>query len=112
MDLEDSEKGEQQTFRVSCIGYCRDTNVHLAVQSGDADLYAREGEPPKIENSNCNDCPMCKSRSSNLEDACSGLATMEGDIFFVAVVAHKPFRGGTLTVTGYNLKNVTVFSTE
>jgi len=26
--------------------------------------------------SNCVDCPLCKSRSSNLEDACSGISTV------------------------------------
>ena len=56
-------KGDAKTYKVTCIGFCRDINVHLEVSSGDGDLYAKEDGVPKIENSNCDDCPLCKARS-------------------------------------------------
>jgi hypothetical protein len=49
----------------------------------------REEYPPKIQNSDCDDCPLCRSRSSNLKDSCSNINTLHGDSFYAMVVAHK-----------------------
>ncbi len=105
-EIERGAKGEMTTYLVSCLGHCRDVHVHLEVEAGDADLYAREGTPPKIENSNCDDCPLCKSRSSNLEDSCSGMTTVRGDSFYLTVTAHKSFTKAKLKISGFNLKSV------
>ncbi len=52
-------------------------------------LFFREDSPPKIMNSDCDDCPLCRSRSSNLKDSCSNINTLHGDSFYALVVAHK-----------------------
>lgn len=97
-------------YVVTCLPpHCNDVQVKLSVKSGDADLYAREGAVPKIENSNCADCPLCKSRSSDREDSCSGISTLMGNQFFLTVTAHKSFIGGKLVVSGFNLKDVKPF---
>jgi len=48
--ISSASKGEQKTFRVRCLGLCREINVHLEVAAGDADLYAREDGAPSIVN--------------------------------------------------------------
>ncbi len=104
--LPNAPKDHQATFMVNCLGPCRDINIHLTVESGDADLYAKEDEPPKIENSNCEICPLCKSRDSDLEDTCN-ISSSRGDSFFLVVTAHKAYTGGTIVFVGFNLRNVT-----
>ena len=32
-----------------------------------------------FQNSNCQECPVCKARTSNLEDTCTNMATLNGD---------------------------------
>ena len=32
-----------------------------------------------FQNSNCSECPLCKARTSNLEDTCNNIATSNGD---------------------------------
>lgn len=99
-------KGDQKIFLITCLGHCRDISVSLEVESGDADLYAREDVPPEIDNSNCDNCPLCKSRQSNREDSCTDISTEEGDSFYLMVTAHKNYRVATIKVSGYNLKSV------
>ena len=91
---------------------CRDINIELSVEIGDADLYAREDAPPSIRNSNCDNCPLCKSRGSDLSDSCTGLSTEDGDRFYFKVTAHKAFRDATVKVHGFNLKAVTVYEEQ
>ena len=105
-EIANAVKGDATTYLVTCHGFCRDVNVHLEVSSGDADLYAREEAPPAIENSNCEDCPLCKSRSSNLEDSCSGISTNAGASFYLTVTAHKNYRGASILISGNNLSDV------
>ncbi len=101
-----------KTFLVRCWSFCRQITVRLKVESGDADLYAKEREPPKIENSNCADCPLCKSRDPDLEDSCYGISTFRNNKFFVTVTAHKRYTGATITFAGHNLKNVTIYKDD
>ena len=101
-----ASKGSKKTYLVFCLGHCRDIGVHLEVKSGDADLYAREDSPPVIENSNCAECPLCKSRQSTREDKCSDISTVQGESFYLMVTAHKAYRGATIKISGYNLKEV------
>ena len=61
-------KGDKKVYQTFCWDTCRDITVKLSYQ-GDADLYANEGSPPRIENSNCDNC-LCKSRSSSSPDTC------------------------------------------
>ncbi len=69
--------------------------------------FSREGSPPKIENSDCDNCPLCRSRSSQLTDSCDNVNTLLGNSFYTMVVAHKPYTNAQLTFTAINLKNVT-----
>ncbi|TRY70919.1 hypothetical protein TCAL_16380 [Tigriopus californicus] len=105
-DLSPASKGDEVSFEVKCFGTCRDVNVRLSVESGDADLYAKEESEPKIKNSNCDDCRLCKSRSSNLDDSCSGIQTQTREGFFIKVTAHKPYANGQLKINGFNLESV------
>ena len=63
-------KGDVKMYQVFCIGTCRDVSIDLRYQ-GDADLFANEGSPPRVnsQNSDCNDC-LCKARSSGSRDTC------------------------------------------
>ena len=45
-------------------------------------------------------------RSSNLEDTCSGMSTMEGPQFYFMVTAHKDVHDAEIRIHGYNLKDV------
>ena len=85
---------------------CSDINVQLEVESGDADLYAREDSFPVIKNSNCDNCQLCKSRQSNREDSCNDISTAHGPTFYLMVTAHKAYRRATVKVSGYNLKEM------
>eukprot|EP00096_Caligus_rogercresseyi_P012630 TRINITY_DN5353_c0_g1_i1.p1 TRINITY_DN5353_c0_g1~~TRINITY_DN5353_c0_g1_i1.p1 ORF type:complete len:227 (+),score=52.71 TRINITY_DN5353_c0_g1_i1:229-909(+) len=99
-------KGDKRKYKVDCIGTCF-IQVEMKVESGDADLYAKEDGVPEILNSNCDDCPLCKSRSSSLKDTCPNIQTHQSDHFYLAVVAHKAFKNGQLKLWGFNLANVT-----
>merc|ERR1712008_388752 len=46
-------KDDETVYKVTCLGSCWNINIKLAVESGDADLYASEVSPPVIENSDC-----------------------------------------------------------
>jgi len=107
MTIETASKGQTFMYQVTCLGVCRDVGITLSVAEGDGDLYAREESPPKIQNSDCDNCPLCRSRSSQLKDNCENISTMHGTSFYAMVVAHKAFTGGTLTFTALNLSNVT-----
>lgn len=107
MDIGSAVKGDQSVFLVTCLGACRDVGISLEVVDGDADLYAKEGSPPKIQNSDCDDCPLCRSRSSQLRDSCDNINTLNGNSFYAMVVAHKDYREAKVTFTALNLKNVT-----
>jgi len=98
-------KDEQTTYEVNCLGSCRLIMIELEVTSGDADLYGREEMPPVIEASDCDNCPKCKSRQSGLKDSCENIS-INGEIFFVTVVTHKPHQNGIVTFSGLNLRDV------
>lgn len=100
-------KGDETVYTVSCIGACRDVGISLEVADGDADLYAREAGPPKIQNSDCDDCPLCRSRSSQLRDSCSNINTFHGNSFYAMIVAHKDYVDGKIIFSALNLSNVT-----
>ena len=69
--LMDSKNGAK-TYVIYCDGPCKDITVKMKASSGDPDLYGREGSPPRIISSDCNDCPECKSRSgSGSTDKCT-----------------------------------------
>jgi len=72
-------------------------------------LYARENEPPVIEDSDCDSdiCTVCRSRSSDQVDTCADIRTIESSSFYTMVVAHKDYRQAKITFSGINLKNVT-----
>ena len=57
-------KGVAKVFRVFCNGNCRDVSLILTAR-GDADLYGKEGSPPRISSSDCSDCSLCKSRNGD-----------------------------------------------
>ena len=56
-------------------------------------------------NSNCNDCPDCKARSSKSVDKCR-VGRAESRIFYVVVWAHKNFNSLELDIDAANLKDV------
>ena len=66
----------------------------------------REDAPPKIQNSDCDNCPLCRSRSSQLTDNCERI-NVDNGTFYTMVVAHKAFRDCIITFSGMNLQNVT-----
>jgi len=103
-----ADKGDMKLYEVTCLGNsgCRDIGINLIVATGDADLYAREDAPPKIQNSDCDNCPLCRSRSSQLSDNCERI-NVDNGTFYTMVIAHKAFRDCTLTFSGMNLQNVT-----
>ena len=70
-------KGEVKMYQVFCHGTCRDVSIDLRYGDGDADLFVKEGSPPRLntENQECSDC-LCKSRSSGRRDIC--LVTTSG----------------------------------
>lgn len=110
-NIASATKGNQTTYLVTCIGTCRSITISLMVAEGDADLYAREEEPPKVDNSDCDPemCSLCRSRSSQLRDSCSNIDTIHGNQFYAMVVAHKPYREAKITFSGLNLSKVTTF---
>merc|ERR1712029_444574 len=59
-NIPSANKGDETVYSVTCHGVCRDVGIRLQVESGDADLYAREDSAPKIQNSDCDDCPLCR----------------------------------------------------
>jgi len=102
-----ANKGDETVYSVTCHGVCRDVGIRLEVVHGDADLYAREDSAPKIQNSDCDDCPLCRSRSSQLRDSCDSIDTQHGNSFYAMVVAHKDYINATITFSALNLANVT-----
>ena len=58
-----------------------------------------------FRNSNCDDCPDCKARSSKSLDMCK-VGRSESKIFYVVVWAHKDFRQLELNIDAANLKVV------
>jgi len=101
-----ANKGDTTLYQVTCWGACNDIGIRVEVASGDADLYAREGSPPIIQNSDCDSCPLCRSRSSQLSDNCERIDAFNGT-FYAMVVAHKMYRDARITFSGMNLMNVT-----
>jgi len=108
VEIPSASKGDTNLYQVTCLGAsgCRDIGINLVVASGDADLYAREDAPPKIQNSDCDNCPLCRSRSSQLTDNCERI-NVDNGTFYTMVVAHKAFRDCIITFSGMNLQNVT-----
>jgi len=113
IEIASANKGDTNLYLVSCIGAggCRDIGINLQVATGDADLYAREDAAPKIANSDCDNCPLCRSRSSQLTDSCERI-NVDNGTFYTMVVAHKAFRDCKLTFSGLNLQNVTALTGE
>ena len=66
----------------------------------------REGAKPEIKNSDCDNCPLCRSRSSQLSDTCERIDAFER-IFYAMVVAHKTYNDCVIIFKGMNLMNVT-----
>ena len=58
-----------------------------------------------FSNSNCEDCPDCKARSSKPLDKCK-VGRSDSRIFYVVVWAHKAFRELELDIDAANLKSV------
>ena len=106
------EKGAIDNYMVTCLQSCSNMKVKLRVDSGDADLYAREGDLPQINSSDCGDCPLCRARSSTLTDKCDSFDTPGSSTFYVAVVAHKDYINCEITFSGNNLANVTKHSRQ
>jgi len=106
MKIPTARKGDTALYQVTCWGACNDIGISLRVASGDADLYAREGSPPTIQNSDCDSCPLCRSRSSQLTDHCERIDAFNGT-FYAMVVAHKMFNDCQIIFSGMNLMNVT-----
>jgi len=106
-NIPSANKGDETVYSVTCHGVCRDVGIRLQVESGDADLYAREDSAPKIQNSDCDDCPLCRSRSSQLRDSCDSIDTQHGNSFYAMVVAHKDYINATITFSALNLDEVT-----
>ena len=50
--------------------------------------FFREDAPPKIQNSDCDNCPLCRSRSSQLSDNCERI-NVDNGTFYTMVIAHK-----------------------
>ena len=76
-----NSKGDIKVYKITCHGnICRDVSLQLRISRGDADLYAKEDRPPKIMDSNCNDC-TCKSRGSEQFDSCS-VTTQRKHLYF------------------------------
>ena len=98
-------KGSQKNYTVKCFVNCFNVGIFLKVESGDADLYGKTESVPEIEESDCDDCSLCRSRSSQLTDQCE-ISTATSNIFYVAVVAHKDYRNAKITFTGTNLESV------
>ena len=69
--------------------------------------FSREDSAPKIQNSDCDDCPLCRSRSSQLRDSCDSIDTQHGNSFYAMVVAHKDYINATITFSALNLDQVT-----
>ena len=69
--------------------------------------FFREDSAPKIQNSDCDDCPLCRSRSSQLRDSCDSIDTQHGNSFYAMVVAHKDYINATITFSALNLDQVT-----
>jgi len=101
-------KGDKKVYQTFCWDTCRDITVKLSYQ-GDADLYANEGSPPRIENSNCDNC-LCKSRSSSSPDTCY-ITTDSSNSFYTTVYAHDDYRNAQLIFDGPNFNN-TIFDND
>merc|ERR1712061_794877 len=84
--------------------------MSIEVNSGDPDLYAREGSAPYIQDSNCDNCPLCKARSDELIDSCVNINTVHGNTFHAMVLAYESYSGAKINFTGSNLLNVTDIS--
>jgi len=88
---------------------CQGVSVKMTVSSGDADLYAKTESVPDISNSDCDNCPLCRSRNSHLSDECTGITTPGHDTFYLSVTAHKSYNNGRIVFSGTNLMNVTSY---
>ena len=65
-------KGSKKVYEINCNGPCHNIKMTMKPTSGDSDLYAREGSPPRIRDSNCGNCPECASREgSGNQDRCT-----------------------------------------
>ena len=95
---------------VTCNQTCLSVRISLEAENGDPDIYARETSKPNIQNSNCNICPLCKARSSELTDSCPPITTTNGSTFYTTIVAHKRFNEAKINFTGENLLDVTEVS--
>ena len=94
--IESLAKKEGRTYQVTCAGPCRGVTAKISSRSGDADLYAEEAEPPVIrvkedeiisvtivrishvfflQDSDCNECRLCKSRNALGIDRCTSMST-------------------------------------
>ena len=73
-------------------------------------FFCREKTPPEIQNSDCEDCPICRSRSSQLKDNCDDIHTTTTTQFYAMVVAHKDYRKATVVFSGMNLKSVELYN--
>ena len=61
-------------------------------------------------NSNCDQCALCKARSTQKLDSCILPDTTPKSSFYISVLAHKNYRNMKLTVEALNLKNITCLS--
>jgi len=109
LNLSNAVKNDKDLFNVTCYGPCYDLSIRLETQTGDADLYAREGAYPVIDGSDCDAdiCKVCRSRASDEIDTCHDINVVDSSYFYVMVNAHKDYSGGKITFSGINFKNAT-----
>jgi len=102
---EEGNKNDRFDFTVECLTMCKDLEISIKHKTGDVDLYGKADTVPDIVNSNCNDCPDCKARSSKSIDRCK-VGRIKSRVFHVVVLAHKNFRKLELDIDAANLKSV------
>jgi hypothetical protein len=105
-----------EVFQVFCLETCRDVSIDLRYQGyKGAELYAKEGSPPRInsQNSGCNDC-LCKHSDARRSvsclhrdtcvrrDTCVQVTTSGVNNFYTAVYARNDYSNGNLTFDGPN----------
>ena len=74
-------------------------------------FFCREKAPPEInEDSDCEDCPLCRSRSSQLRDSCDTIHTRFTTQFYAMVFAYKDYRKATVVFSGMNLEAVELYN--
>ena len=66
-------KDSSKLYAVKCYGACTNTKIVLTYETGDPDLYGREGTYPTFGNRDCTDsvCSLCRSRETHSPDRCT-----------------------------------------